>query len=445
MQATRTAPHRTDREPPQWGLCRKVRLHPLCVRALGRDEHLVVRLDGKAAIRTRGAGADAVRLLSRNADLRRAMHILDARLGGEVDLSTLLDALLRGGLVKEVDGRSWTAARITAVGALRCYWTLKIDPLARVPRLLFRLLPPRLSLRLAYPMRKAAVQRSGQVAFTARVRDRLPVQDGGDSEASLRERHLEAIVRQDVLARMLCDTPPRELDRWLCERVSFTGLSHFEEAKKDGRGVVLACLHHGPFPLIPVKLLSLGIALHGFHWLVDFAGRDFNELFRPHGRLRGWAEGRFYGLPSWKTLPTFVRAVCDGGTAIVMPDFYQAGPTPSGDRDRAFHGTVRVNAVRSAVPVPVGRKILLAHGWTGWLAGRAGAATIPVRCAEVGAGEYRVELLPAVPPPPHGDPAAGDEVTRSVLAALVPDLVRHPTAWTFLMAHPAFADAHPLQ
>ncbi|MET0396804.1 MAG: hypothetical protein ABW277_08285 [Longimicrobiaceae bacterium] len=401
------------------------------------DDWAIVRLDGKAAVRTGPMGVEAVQLLRRNPQLSTVRLVLRSRYGHEVDLIPLLHSLHRAGLVRAGDGEAVTTVRISPLAALRCYWRCRVDLQNRIPRWLLRILPPGAALALVTPLRHRLIRRHPQFAGAAPIAARLPQGIGARDTGQVHSRHQAAMARQDCLARLLVHARPSALDRWLSRRVSLEGHEHLDLARAGGRGVIIAFLHHGPFPLVPVTLLSRGYPVHGFHWLVDFAGRDFSGIFAAHRQECGWAEGTFYGLPNLHRIAAFVRAVSAGGTALVMPDFFDPRRDGGGTRDRASQGGAPPSLSASVVEVPLGERTLLVHGWIGWLACRTGAVVLPARAWEE-AGGFRVRLGPPVQRPSGegGSPAEQEaRITRAVMGALVPQVVAAPEPWTFLSSY----------
>ncbi|HEX2095439.1 MAG TPA: hypothetical protein VHG28_23790 [Longimicrobiaceae bacterium] len=420
--------------PEHW---REVRLHPFLVQEVFEGDWAVVRLDGKAVVRARAIGAEAVRLIGRYPELSTVRLMLRARYGYEVDLIPLLQSLHRAGLVRAADGEVISTVRISTLAALRCYWRCRVDLPNRVPRWLLRNLPSGVALALVTPLRRRLIGRSPQFAGASPVAARLPRDAGAADPDQVHSRRLAAMARQDTLTRLLVSARPAALDRWLGRRVRLEGQEHLDRARSGGRGVVIAFLHHGPFPLVPVKLLSRGYPVHGFHWFVDFAGRDFSRIFAAHQRECGWAEGAFYGLPNLPRIATFVRAVSAGGIALVMPDFFDPRNEGKGARDRAYRGGPQPGLPASIVEVPLGERTLLIHNWVGWLARRTGAVVLPARAWEE-AGGYRVRLGPPVECPLVDDdsPAEAEaRITRAILGELVPQVIAAPEQWTFLASY----------
>lgn len=393
-------------------------------------------------MRTRDIGVEAVRLIDKHAELSTVRAMLRHQHGDDVDLVPLLESLHRSGLVCAADGEDISSVRISPLAALRCYWRCRVDLSNRAPRWLLRNLPPTAALALVTPLRRRLIRRGPQLAGANRIAARLPRGAGAVDPGELQSRHLAAMARQDALARLLVNARPAALDRWLNRRVRLEGREHLDRARSGGRGVIIAFLHHGPFPLVPVTLLSRGYPVHGFHWFVDFAGRDFSRIFAAHQRECGWAAGTFYGLPNLQRIAAFVRAVSGGGIALVMPDYFDPRRDGRGARDQAYRGGSAPSLSASTVEVPLGERTLLVHNWIGWLASRTGAAVLPAQAWEEPGG-YRVRLGPPVecPAVDAGSPAEAEaQITRTVLGELVPQVVATPEQWTFLSSYVSPSD-----
>ena len=415
--------------------CASIRLHPFIIRPVADDEYAIVRADGGAVVRTREMGVAVVRQLRRNPDLARVRRVIEEASGSPVDLQPLLDSLLRAGLVRAADGRTVDATRMSLRRRVRCLWRCYGDPGNRVTRAALAYLPPAYGLRVVRPLRRRLIRHSRAVPEGLQLAARVAPGWSAAPPAELRELHIRALAGQDALARMLVHAHPAALDRWMARQVSVRGTEHLDQLQKAGRGAIVAFLHHGAFPLIPVKLLSLGYSFHGFHWSVDFAGGDFAGVFRRHAEMRGWGTGEYLGLPNLPKIAALVGALRAGGIATVMPDFYSPPASDASARARAFHGEARPNLDPSTVAVSIGGARVLVHGWIGWLVRRSGAAVVPARCVVDQRGEYRVEFGSPLEWTGDMEGSARDAeavITREVFTALSPEIVTSPEEWTFL-------------
>lgn len=412
----------------------EIELHPIVFKRVLPDEWVVVRADGRAAIRTRTDGVAAIRLLRRYRSLDRVREVLSTRIKEDVDLAPLIGALRRAGLVRALNRKPVDARVFSLWVRARVYWRVHADWTERSSRALFRTLPLDLGLTLCRPIMRQEVERSRSIAPAAELLRHVP---GTPVEPAnkLRERHVAAVSEQELLARALVNSTPGRLDRWLRRRVAVEGLEYLDQIRSQGRGVILAFLHHGPFPLIPVKLLSLGYPLHGFHWSVDFAGRDFNEVFASHTEQLGWGQGTFYGLPDLQKIAAFSRAIASGKTAMVMPDGFFASGAATGRNWTLRPAELPSRWKSSLVEVEIGDRRAAIHSWIGWLLRRTGAAVLPVRCRRDSRLGYRITIAPPVTW--HDDDSedattAETRLTREVFASLAPDILTSPAEWTFL-------------
>lgn len=421
------APPRPARAPGR----KAVSLHPCFVCPVTTEEYAVVRADGRGAIRTRAAGVEAIHWLHQLGCLDAVRSIMSERHESEVDLSPLVDSLIRAGMVRSVDGADLSAPGFRVRDVPRCWWRCRVDLPTRLPRLLFRLLPPALALPLAVRVRRRRVARSSHVRALGEIESRLPRAVPSEALPEIAGRHVVALARNDAIVRMVCATPTRPLGAWLERRVRLDGFEHLAAARAGGRGSIVALLHHGPFGLLLPALLVRGVALHSFNFGVEFAERPFHEIFDDHARTGGWARPRFYYSPTPANLRQYVQAIAGGSVGILMPDYH------SGAGERTTYQQYRGIASRSgrgtAVPVPVGRNQMLVHAFAGWVVRRTGAAVVPCTSTESSNG-YVFRFHPPLRFGPEVLQQIDDaSVVRDIVAALTPAIEAEPEQWAFLL------------
>ncbi|HEX2210499.1 MAG TPA: hypothetical protein VHG93_22660 [Longimicrobium sp.] len=396
-----------------------IELHPVLFRTLTTEACAIVRVDGRGAIRTSPLGAEAVRLLRRNPSVAAARAEMEARHGTEVDLDPLLATLVSSGIARQADGHPVPGNTSLRLGNVpRTWWRCSVDLPTRAPHWLLEHLSPARALPLARALNRRRLQRSGTGRAWSTLGARLPRPVEPAALPDLARRHLEELADTDTIARLICYARPRAFGRWLAECVELTGLEHVERARRSGRGVILAFLHAGAFPLFSVKLPSAGIPFHSFNFGVHFSYRPFDAVSDAHADACGWPRSRFYFHGNKSSLASYVRAVRGGGTGVVMPDYLDPA-----------------TGAEAAVRVRVGEREVLVGSFAGWLARKTGAVILPCDTARTERG-YRLALRSPVElasdlAAPDADAAA----TREIFARLAPGIERNPETWSFLLTH----------
>jgi lauroyl/myristoyl acyltransferase len=402
-----------------------IELHPVILRTLTSEACAVVRVDGRGAIRTSPLGAEAVRLLRRDASVAAVRARLEARHGAEIDLEPLLAMLVRSGIARRSDGRMVGAsAPLRVLDVFRTWWRCYVDLPTRAPHWLLSRLRPALALPLARALSRRRLRHARIGREWETLSARMPHPVAPDQLPALARRHLAELADTDTMARLICYARPEAFGPWLAECVELTGVEHIQRAREAGRGVILAFLHAGAFPLFSVKLPSMGIPFHSFNFGVHFSYRPFDEVSHGHADACGWPRSRFYFRATPSNLASYVRAVRGGEVGVVMPDYLDPGT------DRAAAARVRI-----------GEREVLVGAFAGWLARKTRAVIIPCDTTRTARG-YRLALHPPVDL--AIDPAAPDadaDATRQIFARLAPEIERSPESWSFLLTHtPADAD-----
>jgi len=240
---------------------------------------------------------------------------------------------------------------------------------------------------------------------------------------------MAALAETDTLARLICYSQPEAFGKWLARSVELTGAEHVERARRAGRGVLLAFLHAGAFPLFSMKLPAAGIPFHSFNFGVGFSYRPLDEVSDRHADAGGWPRSRFYFQATPTSLGRYVRAVRAGEVGVVMPDYLDPA-----------------TASTAGVRVRVGTREILVGSFAGWLARKTGAVVIPCDTERTARG-YRLALHPPVELATDlSGPDADASATREIFARLAPGIERHPESWSFLLTHTpapgAAADVH---
>lgn len=380
------------------------------------DRYTVISREGRQAICTNRAGAEAIRLLARGRTLEHTRGILGRRYGHPahaIDLAPLLDTLFSSGLVRALDGRPIATPREPARRGLRLWLALFVwGPLLD---LALSHLPLRLALPLAYRWfaRAHSPELERRIADNLRRAPGLDLSDG--AIARLAEANAQALHKQVCDRLLLASLPPRRLHRWLGREVRVSGLGHLASSVGRGRGTILCSFHLGSYGLLPFVLGARGVPVTvytGFGedaradvaaWLTDRArrGDDF-----PLQILRGGMGVR-----------TLARCLERGETVLLYCD-------------RAPTDANRPPAARGLISVPfLGTRIWSARG-IGWLPRGTGATVLPAVLLWEGPHGHHLRIDPEVAPQQGSDGASdADTVTAAVYSALERYVREDPAQW----------------
>ena len=303
---------------------------------------------------------------------------------------------------------------------LRTWWRCYVDLPTRAPHWLLRSFPPAVALPLAAAMSRRRLVRSKVGRSLHSIGRCMPRSVSPSELPFVGERHVAELAETDALARLICYARSGPFSAWLEKSVELSGLNHLERAREAGRGVILAFLHAGAFPLFSIKLLSAGVPFHSFNFGVQFSYRGFDEVTDAHASACGWPQARFYFRATKSNLRSYVRAVSGGEVGVVLPDYLD----PNADH-------------AAAVRVRFGEREILVGSFAGWLARKTGAVIVPCETARTGTG-YRLIINPPVEFTTNFSARDADaSATAEIFARLSPAIERDPESWSFLLTHTA--------
>lgn len=420
---------------------RDIELHRVVIRRMGRDDVAIVRHDGRAAIHGRRLAGEVVALLQRSPSLRRVRAQLDARYGADVDLTTLLRALARGGLLSRVDGLPYTSAPIQPWRAFRVWLTCTLDLRRRIMNAAARHFPPALALRLVPRLLRRPLGRTLRPAVAATTTHMLPFLAGAIATDRLTAEHVAAVATQHAMIRVLCEASPRRVARWLGTHVRLDGRECLDSASRRGP-VLLVGLHHDAYPLLGAALLSHGYPFHAFHHAEDVTSTGFAAAMARYAGPCGWATATYHGNARLHGVRDFIAALRRGGRGLVLADYYERNRTPgSGGQEEyesrlsQYRGVGKAIAGDSVVDVPFGATAVRVHGWVGWLAARTRATVLPIRVRTRVDDRHVVTIGDAVAwRYDEGQPWGDDtpDATKRIVEPLLADVLAAPARWMYL-------------
>lgn len=388
-------------------------LYPVIVKGRA-DQYVVISRQGRQAISTGKAGVEAIRLLGSGRTVDHARRILARRYRKppeDIDLAPLVETLLASGFVRSLDGQRFVGAgspRPRGFGA-----GLPLPGWSGLLELALRLVPPRVSLFLAYrwfapPSNPDPL---GRIEANLRRAPALPAAAPG--LARIAASHHQALRKQFCDRLLLASLPLRRLRGWL-RAVPISGLEHLERARAERRGAILCALHLGSYSLIPCVLAARGFPVAVY---AGFDGSTLDNLTEWLGRRDSRHDPwplRIVGGPLG--LRTLAQSLDRGETVLLYCD-----PVRRADAPRERSGLI---------PVPfLGTRVWTARG-AAWLHLRSGAPLLPAALRWRGVAGHRLDVGPAIPVSAAGGrEGAMDGVMSAIFGALERPVRQHPEQW----------------
>lgn len=388
-------------------------------------------------VATSQLGAETVRLLQRGRTVRQAREILHARLGrdnSQIDISPVVDALIKAKLVRTIDGRVVETERPT----LRRVFLHRLQLSVQVFRTHLResaikYLPPQTAHRLIcfamlrrYPSKPShapsPLRENLRQAFAATLPDQT-------IEEIALEHHREN-VRRAVDVQLLRNLPRRKMTGWLEDSVEFTGLDRIHAARREGRGAILCGFHFGAPQLLVPLLWRRGISFVGAAAIPPFRGKTLaeklilDETYLPGG-VPGCGTVTWYTRFSFRGFLEMMKAVEAGQTALLFPDGYFNRP----NREIAkYFGHLAAEYHPSQKPVPFLGQRILANLMVPWLWVETRAPLLPLKLLRKSDARFQVVIEPPLTLPPD---ATVDSAAVQLYSALEQDVRLHPASWNY--------------
>ena len=383
------------------------------------DQYLVVRKDEKRMIATRKVGIEAIRLLGRGRTIAETKRELGRRYdcdGDAIDVTSLIDSLLRAEFVRRIDGHRIPSRFRRNLGeAARSFLTLFV--VAPLMNFVLEYLPLKPALALAHQrwFRVRNKNLEERVLTNYRSVPRLAKKGTEGDVTAVCAATCRNVRRAYAEGLLLQAMGPVRVHRWLQEYTRISGLDHLTESLAGGRGTILCSFHVGSFSLVPFILGARGIALtaygaigNGQRAAIAQGTADMRQ------RVGGYPVTMINGQMGARPL---LRCLERGETVLLFCD----QELNAADRRARTANLPRVEFL--------GREIYAMKG-IGWLQWKTGASVVPA--VVVWEGKRRHHLI--IEPQLHFPPAGGDRehiqaVTAAVFGVLERYVRRDPVQW----------------
>lgn len=404
---------------------RRIQLHRLTTRKIAADKYLVGRAGVRGAIVTGSLGAAAIDMLRKGQPRLEVEAALSRATETDVEIRDLLLALLRAGFIREADSTPLDTSRIK--------WYKQVTSRFRARRVVpwvtdfvATRLPPRMAAGALARIRYHALAASREFSIHE-LRDRI-ASSGLAISASGCRQHQRELADQDALTRLIIQSDPVRLDRWLRKHVCFSGRQHLLDAIATGRGAIIATFHYGAFPLLPVSLAANGFPISMPHFGVHFGSTPHERVFEAHVLACGWAPVVVHRTASLSMIAQLSRTLRAGGVVCIAADYCRPALQHA-------HSAKKESDRQASISVTIAGRAMTVENLVGWLVTTTGATILPALSYRGAHGDYTVEIRPGLKLG-ESDPATSREraaqATRSVVAALQSDVVDNPLKWAFL-------------
>lgn len=213
-----------------------------------------------------------------------------------------------------------------------------------------------------------------------------------------------------LLSRVIEFFPDRLASPKWQSRFQTTGVEHVQEARKNGRRVVLVCFHFGTFKLIPFWLRAEGIPVIA--------------LLRGKSKQRSRAKRMKDRVSPFPELPTVLYSedqlrmavdVLSGGQVLFVAADRETGKQITLPLDNDWSFQMATGAIR--------------------LASHCDAALIPCCMTDEGQWNFRLEIAPPVPLDYLTNGAEMTQAGEHVLRVMLPYLRKHPERCADYLLH----------
>jgi lauroyl/myristoyl acyltransferase len=421
----------------------RLRLFPFLIHRISQDDCMVYRIGGSriTMVATSRLGVQAMQILKDGRTITETKELLCKRLGvleGQLDLSPVLEAILKARMIRNVDGRIVEAERPTILRTLfhrlqfACHLSRERAWEALI-KYLPRYLPPKASHYLLCLLKRAGrlhktqpssgrVRRNLNMAF----RRVLPNRAVG----SLAKQHELEQIRRAVDNLLLRNLPPQKMVGWLRDSVRFTGLEQLRAAQATGSGAILCGFHFGAPQLLVPLLWRGGISFTSAAAMLPSRGQTLapkivlDERYSKEG-VPGCGTVVLHTKFSFRGFLEMLKAVERGETVLVFPDGYS--DRPNREIARYFgHLAAEFSPSRSFVPF-LGQAIA-ANLMVPWLCRQTGAPLFPVKLLRSESQTYEVVVEP---PLDLASDASLEASAERLYGVLEKDIYLHPASWNY--------------
>lgn len=415
----------------------RLELHPLRVAPLGDGNYSVIRRGGRREIAVRAVGAEALSRLKAGCSIgetRRWLAEHHATAPESIHLEPLLSLLIKTGMVAAVDGTRIESAKV----GLRDYlqFQLRFEVLPRAART-----AGRLPLSLARPILRRVYEQKlrgpcqKKVARAGANFERVFPGAGAPQRRRFEKEYFDHLIWNVADLEALRQRPFEQVDEWIESFVRLEGLENLEQARRRGRGVMLAGYHFSSNRLLPVALMRRGVSLLSMGAIsIGWGAQATKNLIKTWREKRpSYGELRLVENLDLGSVNALVGELRRGGTVLTLPDVYSLSTFEDAavaERSQ-FFGIVRSRFRRATASVRFFDHWIDVNPWGGWLAATARPVILPVLMER---GRHR--LVCRLGEPFDFSPWDGDSqrervarVTGELFHRLETEVAKNPAQW----------------
>ncbi len=364
----------------------RMQLFPVLIQPFGEDNFRVLRWGGRSKILTRQFGVDAIHLLQEGRTIGEVKRALGEKYGTQpsrVDLTPLLQALLRGQLIRRIDGRSASGKGHLTVSSVSWFiWRFYLSPYLR--KLSVTVLPLQAYRRLCFWVRFFDLRKAMKPALEEAGRNMAAIWPG-KSPAEISKFQAEFYrhwIWNLVDVEMFETRKATVLDRWMSRHMSIQGIEHLNRARESKQGVILCVFHFSSTRPLPILLMKYGypvtaIAPANMGWGMNKTIDVLEKFKTPE---LGYAPFHLAGDFSLPNLKRLLNGLQQGEVATCMADVIPGLPK---DRDAVTQERMRYFRLasqefpRASVAINFLEHRIDMTAWVGWLAAVSGAVILP--------------------------------------------------------------------
>lgn len=420
----------------------RIELHPLYIHEAGEDTFRVVRWGGRSRIATRRLGIDAIEMFRRGASIGEVQEELSQRHNrrpSEIVLAPLLTSLYKANLIRGIDshdvgsGRRQVTLHTLAQFIARFYLVRAARAVAaRVPSVKIR-------RRLIFWINRWDLKRAFQPKLESAAKNLGLAMPDKSAEILGRicGKYFRHLMWNIVDVQTLMMLPPKQIDRFLAESVTFKGRQYLDAELAKKNGVILCGFHCTSNSIMPAFLMKHGYSLISMgtttmDWGIQKTRNKVCELQR---QVRGYGSLHIVESFSLDNINVVIDWLKRGGILICLPDVYSVSVTDEETKTRAtFFGLVRTSFPASVVKIRLLGVNVNMNEWAGWLAMQTGASVLPAFVLRHAPDklEFRIEKPVAVPQKPDRDndnSRRREHINQEVFRTLDRFVEQYPEQW----------------
>lgn len=424
----------------------RVKLFRLTVRKLNDNDYDVMKIGYRSpgsVIATRKVGIEVIGLLKKGYTLKEVREALGKRYNCTADriqITPLIDTLMKAKMIKSVDGNTIISDRINLFNYIFILTRIQLN---KVLRFLYTVIIEKLlPVTLVYPICAKtkfwfrAPGNKKKVAplnplIISNLKRSFPSRDIVELEKiaqSYWDNKLKITIDYQLLGKSVKVFP-----HWLKRFSSCTGLEYLEAARALNKGVLLCGFHFGFIFLIPLILISYGYNVT----TIGYTGRNFDSSF--YNRLNdtfskvGFGEFQIRNLVDLRGLASVVKLLAKGELVIIMADVDMSSMFDKNPEIGRYMGSDTINYRPAQTKVNILGHSISANKGLAWLHLQTGAPLVPARMFRTDENSQQLIIRPALQfdDQKHNGKEDVDSITGIIFKALEKEVYQEPSQWLY--------------